>query len=305
MIFGRRSGSGHGRGGGGGRWIIGIIIALIGVIGYFSKDKVFNPETGESYRVAMTVDEEKALGLQAAEQMIPKMGGAHDPKENPDAALVEQVGRKLVANSGAGKGAYADNYNFYLIRDPDTINAFALPGGQISITQGLFNRLENEAQLAGVLGHEIGHVVAQHSAQQMAKGQLGQMIATGVAVGASGEDGAGRYAGMAAMMANQMIQLKYGREDEGQSDAIGLRYMMDASYDPRAMLGVMKVLEQAGGGGKQPEFMSSHPHPQTRYETIEKFLKEKADEIARRQLTMGRPLRGIEGGTSPNRQIER
>src|SRR5688500_18780779 len=187
MLFGRRSGHGRG-GGGGGRLIVGLIIAVIGIIGYFSKDKVFNEETGESYRVAMTVDQEKALGLQAAKEMIPKMGGAHDPQENADAALVEEVGRKLVANSGAGKGNYADNYNFFLIRDPDTINAFALPGGQISITQGLFNRLENEAQLAGVLGHAIGHVVAQHSAQQMAKGQLGQMIATGVAVGASGEE---------------------------------------------------------------------------------------------------------------------
>jgi predicted Zn-dependent protease len=253
----------------------------------------------------MTVDEEKALGLQAAKEMIPKMGGALDPQRDPDAALVDEVGRKLVANSGAGKGAYADNYHFYLINDSNTINAFALPGGQISITKGLFNRLENEAQLAGVLGHEIGHVVAQHSAQQMAKGQLGQMIATGVAVGASGEDGAGRYAGMAAMMANQMLQLKYGRDDEAQSDNIGLRYMMDAGYDPRGMLGVMKVLEQAGGGGKQPEFMSSHPHPQTRYATIEKFLKENEDQIAKRQLTSGRPLRGLEGGSSPNRQLER
>jgi len=107
------------------------------------------------------------------------------------------------------------------------------------------------------------------------------------------------------MMANQMVQLKYGREDESQSDSIGLKYMMESGYDPRGMLGVMEVLKKAAGGGRQPEFLSSHPHPETRLATIDKFIKENEQEIAKRQLTMGRPLRALEGGTSPNRQLER
>lgn len=282
----RRSGSHRGR------WIVALVIALVGIIGYFAKEKVTNPETGESYRRAMGVDEQKALGLQAARQMIPQMGGEVDPSRDRDAALVDEVGARLVRETGAAKTDFADNFNFYLVDDPNTINAFALPGGQVSITRGLMNRLENEAQLAGVLGHEIGHVIAEHSAQQMAKGQLGQMIATAVGVGASGEDGAGRYAGVAAMMANQMVQLKYGREDESQSDAIGLKYMVQAGYDPAEMLGVMRILDEASQGGKQPEFLSSHPHPQTRIETIKAFLEQNKDELAKLKLTKGRKLRG-------------
>jgi beta-barrel assembly-enhancing protease len=274
------------------RWIIAIVIALVGVVGYFMKEKVTNPETGESYRRAMDVDQQKALGLQAARQMIPKMGGEVDPSRDPDAALVDEVGARLVRDTGAAKTDFADNFNFYLVDDPNTINAFALPGGQVSITRGLMNELENEAQLAGVLGHEIGHVIAEHSAQQMAKGQLGQMIATAVGVGASGEDGAGRYAGVAAAMANQMLQLSYGREDESQSDEIGLKYMAQAGYDPAEMLGVMRILDEASKGGKQPEFLSSHPHPQTRIDTIKAYLAKNKDELAKLKLTKGRNLRG-------------
>lgn len=273
------------------RWIIAAVIALVGVISYFAKEKVTNPETGESYRRSMNVDQQKALGLQAARQMIPQMGGEVDPSRNADAALVDEVGARLVANSGASKTEFADSFHFYLIDDPQTINAFALPGGQISITRGLMDRLENEAQLAGVLGHEIGHVIAEHSAQQMAKGQLGQVLATAVGVGASGEDGAGRYAGAAAAMAAQMVNLKYGRGDEAQSDDIGLKYMAQAGYDPNAMLGVMRILKEAAGSGKQPEFLSSHPHPETRIATIEKFLKENEAELRKLKLTEGRLLK--------------
>jgi beta-barrel assembly-enhancing protease len=282
---------GQRRTGGGGRWVIAVVIALVGVIGYFAKEKVFNPETGESYRRAMNVDEQKALGLQAAQQMIPQMGGEVPPSRDRDAALVDEVGERLVRNTGASKTEFADNFNFYLVNDPNTINAFALPGGQVSITRGLMDRLENEAQLAGVLAHEIGHVVAEHSAQQMAKGQLGQVLATAVGVGASGEDGAGRYAGVAAAMAAQMVNLKYGRDDEAQSDMIGLKYMAQGGYDPAEMLGVMRILDEASKGGKQPEFLSSHPHPQTRIDTIKKFLDDNKDELSKLTLTRGKDLR--------------
>src|SRR5688500_1661525 len=103
-------GRGH-RGGGGGRWIIAAVIAVVGIIGYFAKEKVFNPETGESYRRAMNVDEQKALGLQAAQQMIPQMGGEVPPTRDADAALVDEVGASLVKNSGAAKTEFADNFN--------------------------------------------------------------------------------------------------------------------------------------------------------------------------------------------------
>jgi predicted Zn-dependent protease len=266
--------------------MIGVVIAIIAVVTYFGKEKVVNPETGESYRRAMNEDQQKALGLQAVQEMVPKMGGEADPSRDPAAALVDEVGERLVRNSGASKTPFADNFNFYLIKDAQTINAFALPGGQVSITRGLYDRLEDESQVAGVLGHEIGHVVAEHSAQQMAKGQLGQMLAVAVGVGA--ED---NRVAMASMMANQMLQLKYGRDDERQSDELGLKYMVQAGYHPEGMLGVMKVLKEAGGGGRQPAFMASHPHPEERLKTIQKFLDDNKEELSRMNLTRGRKLR--------------
>ncbi len=280
--FGNR---GQGRGGSG-RFIIAGILILVAVIGYFNKEKVTNPETGETYRRAMGVDQQKALGLQAAKEMIPQMGGQVDPRSNDAAALVSEVGRRLVANSDAAKSPFADNFNFFLIKDSNTINAFALPGGQVSITMGMYDRLDTEAQLAGVIGHEIGHVIAEHSAQQMAKGQLGQMIAA--AVGVASDDQRGM---IASQMANQMIQMKYGRDDERQSDDIGMRYMMQAGYNPEGMRGVMKVLIDASKGSRQPAMLASHPNPEERMKTVEKFLAENKDEMAKKTLTDGRRLR--------------
>ena len=155
-----------------------LVIALIGIVMYMSRTQV-NPVTGKKQHVAMSVDQEMALGLQAAPEMANKMGGDVDPSEDPRAALVEEVGRRLVHTSDARKSPYVENFHFHLLRDPKTINAFALPGGQIFITEGLLNRMDNEAQLAGVLGHEIGHVVNRHAAEQMAKGQLGQILTVG------------------------------------------------------------------------------------------------------------------------------
>src|SRR5438552_5826831 len=215
--------------GGGLRWIIALVIAAIGIISYVSRTRV-NPVTGEKQHIAMTVDQERALGLQAAPEMASKMGGASDPRSDPRAALVDQVGKRIVARSDAARSNYADNFHYYLLNDLQTINAFALPGGQIFITRALFDQLQTEAQLAGVLGHETGHVIARHSAEQMAKGQLGQSLATAAAVGSSDDRGRGQMAAAAAAMANQMLQLRYSRKDELQADALGLRYMSQIGY---------------------------------------------------------------------------
>src|SRR4051812_44520011 len=159
--------------------ILALIIVVVGVGIYMTQTQV-NPVTGEKQHVAMSVDEEKSLGLQAAPEMAAKMGGALDPERDPQARLVAEVGRRLVQNSDASKSPYVGNYHFLLLDDPKTINAFALPGGQVFITRGLLDKLDDEAELAGVLGHEIGHVVERHAAQQMAKGRLGQLLSLAV-----------------------------------------------------------------------------------------------------------------------------
>jgi len=275
------------RGRGCGRILIALVIAAVGVIAYMSRTEV-NPVTGEKQHVALSVDQEKVLGLEAAPEMAREMGGEVD-RSDPRARIVQEVGGRVVARSNASSSPYAGNFRFHLLADPETVNAFALPGGQIFVTRGLFDRLQTEAELAGVLGHEVGHVINRHAAEQMAKGQLGQTLTQAVGVAASDGSDGGQRAAMIAAMVNQMVQLKYGRGDESESDRYGIDAMAAAGYDPKAMLEVMEILAQAGGGQHPPEWLSSHPLPETRIREIQEYLRERpADDGS---LSEGRTLR--------------
>lgn len=226
----------------------------------------YNPVTGEDQHIAMAPQQEIALGLQAAPEMIRQYGGLHPDQDAQ--ALVDRVGNRVVEQSDAGQTGW--QYDFHLLADPRTVNAFALPGGQIFITAALLARLETEGQLAGVLGHEVGHVVARHSAQRMAKEQLTQGITGAVLVASGGGGGEAQL----AQMIGQMVNMKYGREDELQSDELGVRFMSQAGYDPRALIGVMRILEEASGGEAPPEFLSTHPSSPNRVATIETAITE-------------------------------
>ena len=267
------------------RLLIMIAIGAFSVIGYLMKYER-NPVTGELQAVALDVGKEKAMGLEARGQMANEMGGALDPRADPDAARVMAMGRRLVAAGDASRSPYADNFNFYLLNDAKTVNAFALPGGQIFITRALYDQLENEAQLAGVLGHEIGHVIHRHSSERMAKGQLGQGL-VGAVVAGSGDYSAGQV----ASMVNGMITLKYGRSDELQSDNWGLYNMIAAGFDPREMVNVMEVLKKAGGGGGRSQIFSSHPDPDARIVAIKEYVANQYPNGIPRQLTQGARLR--------------
>jgi predicted Zn-dependent protease len=277
------------------RWIVALIIAVIGIASYMFQEQV-NPVTGKRQHIAMNVDQEMQMGLQAAPEMAAKMGGELDPRRDRRAALVAEVGRRIVERSDASQSPYVGNYHFHLLDDPETVNAFALPGGQVFITRGLFDKLENEAELAGVLAHEIGHVVGRHSAEQMAQGQLGQTLAMAVGVGASGNN-RGREAAMVAALVNQMAQLKFSRGDESEADKFGLKYMAQAGYDPSAMLNVMQILKDVSKGSRQPEFLATHPLPETRLEEIRSILQRDYPNGIPDSLTKGLPLnRGRIGG---------
>src|SRR5262249_13015580 len=148
-----------------------------------------------------------------------------------------------------------------------------LPGGQVFITAALFDRLQTEGQLAGVLGHEIGHVIERHSAEQMAQTQLTQGLSGAVVVGTYDPSRPGTMAtAAAAAMAAQMINLRYGRGDETEADSDGVRFMAKAGYDPRSMIKVMEILKQTSGGRSTPEWMSSHPDPGNRIEHIQAVI---------------------------------
>lgn len=271
------------------RWVVAAIIALVGIAMYMLNTQV-NPVTGEKQHIAMSVDQEMALGLQAAPEMEAKMGGAMDPERSPAAREVAEVGRRIVERSDASRSPYVENFHFHLLKDPDTINAFALPGGQVFITRGLYEKLDNESELAGVLGHEIGHVINRHAAVHMAKGQLGQILTVAVGVGATDEQGRGRNAAAVAAMVNQMFQLRFSRSDESEADEFGLRYMAQAGYDPTGMLDVMRVLKQAAGGSHEPEFLQTHPLPDTRIEAIKAYLDQNYPNGVPEGLTKGKEL---------------
>ena len=254
----------------GGRLLIAAVLVVVSLVSYWGmRDE--NPITGEVQHVALSVEQEIGLGLQAAPEMAAQHGGL-DP--DPQAqARVDDIGRRLVQASPASDSPY--RFEFHLLADPQTVNAFALPGGQIFITRALYDRFETEGQLAGVLGHEVGHVIERHSAQQIAKARLTEGL-TGAAVVATYDPGNPRSMGAAAMAAlvGQMVNMKYGRDDELESDKWGVRTTADAGYDPRAMIRVMEILRDAGGPNRQPEFFSTHPNPENRIERIEAAIRE-------------------------------
>jgi len=249
-----------------------IIMALLIIGGsvayhYLGNTKYTNEFTGRTqYLKFGTPQEEIALGLQSAPGMIREMGGqSRDPAAQ---ALVDKVGHKLVQSTLAKQTPY--QFDFHLLADARTINAFALPGGQIFITEALFRLLKSEDQLAGVLGHEIGHVVGRHSNEQMATSGLWQGIASGLSLLLSdGQSNAG--AQIANTIANMRV-MKFGRDDELESDALGVRFLIEAGYNPEGMIGVMEVLAKAASGSRQPEMLSTHPNPENRADKIRDLI---------------------------------
>lgn len=243
--------------------IIGLLYAGYTLVKYYSNEQV-NEITGEVQRVSLSPEEEVAIGLQSRPQMMQQHGGLH-PDQRAQ-AHVDQVGARLVANTIARRSGY--EYDFHLLADTRAINAFALPGGQVFITAALYSKLQDEDQLAGILGHEIGHVIHRHGAERMAKMELTQGL-TGAAVMASGDYGTAQ----AAQMIGNLVNMKYGRDQELESDDFGVRLMVEAGYKPEALIGVMDILEQAAGPDRKPEFQSTHPSPENRREMITEAIQ--------------------------------
>jgi predicted Zn-dependent protease len=251
----------------GGRLVIALVVAGIALGSYYFSTEE-NPITGEAQRVGMSADQEVALGLQSAPQMIQEFGGEHPSAEFQ--RQVDGIGAELLAALQTDLQARGRTipypFEFHLLADDRTINAFALPGGQVFITYGLFKEFTSPAQLAGVLGHEIGHVLARHSAQQLAKQQLTQGLA-----GAAGVAGGTYDSARMAQVVASMVNMKFGRDDELEADKWGIKLMGGANYDPRAMIEVMEILDRSGGGGG-PEFLSTHPKPANRIEYIQQVI---------------------------------
>lgn len=251
-----------------GQIVIAVILAAASLISYFGTQED-NPVTGESQHVNISVDQEIAMGLQAAPEMAAQFGGL-DPDPNAQ-ALVDQVGGRIVQRSAAQASPY--QYEFHVLDDANTINAFALPGGQVFITRALLDRLQTEGQLAGVLGHEIGHVVGRHGAQQIAKAKLTEGLTGAVVIASYDPNDPYQRNSAFALLIGQLVNMKFGREDELESDFLGVCFIHEAGYDPNELVGVMQILEDSRQGQSPPEFFSTHPNPENRIAKIQNAIQ--------------------------------
>src|SRR2546426_10236506 len=222
-----------------------------------------NPATGSRQLMLISESQEIAMGRDYDKQVAASIG------LDPDSGLqryMQQFGARLAATSERPNLPWS----FRVVDDP-VVNAFALPGGYIYVTRGILAHLNSEAELAGVVGHEIGHVTARHSVSQLSKQQLAQL---GLAVGTIASPAFERYAGIASQ-ALGVLFLKYSRDAESQADDLGLRYLRRGHYDPREMPHVFEMLDrvsQAQGGGRVPQWLATHPNPENRRGRIEQEI---------------------------------
>lgn len=214
-----------------------------------------NPVTGKSELALVSESQEIQMGQQAAEEAKAAYGLVDN------AALqqyVSSVGLKLA------KGTERPNlpWAFYVIDDA-SVNAFALPGGPVFITRGILGAMNSEAELASVLGHEIGHITARHSVQQMSQQQL---YTLGLGLGSILSPAVARNSGLLSQ-GLQVLFLKYSRDDESQADALGFRYMVQDNYDPRQMAALFHTLDrETPAEGRLPTWLATHPDPGNRYQ---------------------------------------
>lgn len=273
----RRGGESQGRGpigcgGGMGRIAIALLVACFAVGSYYCTSQQ-NPITGQNQHISMSPSDDVKMGLMSEPEMVNQMGG--ESRDGRGQETVKAMGAQLLQHvPNLGNAPY--QWDFHLLADPQTVNAFALPGGPVFITEALFSKLDTPGQLAGVLGHEIGHVIHRHGAEHMAKQQLLQGL-TGAALIATYDPNNpnGQQSAAIVQMVGQFINLRYGRQDELESDEMGVELMTRAGYNPESMVRVMEVLKKTGGGGRAPEWASSHPDPDNRIARIREAIKKK------------------------------
>lgn len=251
------------------RLFLGFLFAVFGLLNYWGNTS-YNPITGEEQRVALSPEQEVVLGQQGRQEVLAQMGGLYPSSELQ--TYIDQVGQRVLQQSQASQAPYP--FEFHVLDDLETINAFALPGGQIFVTTGLLEAMDTESQLAGVLGHEIGHVVARHGAERLAKQQLGAMLVNAIGVATSDERQGGQQAAVIAQAVNQLISLNYSREDELESDRLGFEFMTAADYNPEGLVELMQIFEAAESRGRPPEFLSTHPNPGNRVARLEGIIQE-------------------------------
>ena len=229
---------------------LGLALPLIALLGCS-----VNPATGKQQIALISESQEIAMGRDADQQIVAEMGLYPDGEVQ---AYVQRLGSELAAQSERPDLPWT----FRVLDDP-VVNAFALPGGYIYVTRGILTHLNSEAELASVLGHEIGHVTARHGVNQMSKQQL---FSIGLGVGSILSPELASVADLAST-GLQLLFLKYSRDDERQADDLGLRYGGRVGYDLREgpdVFVVLKRVSESAGAGRLPAYLSTHPDPVAR-----------------------------------------
>jgi Zn-dependent protease with chaperone function len=238
-----------------------LLVWLLAVPAWCAKAAV-TPELPDPGNPSMSKEKQEQLGLKTAAEVYKQMPVL--PDSSPVTQYVQQLGRKLQT---VIPGKYSWPYQFHVVQQTD-INAFALPGGPIFVNVGTINAADNEAELAGVLAHEMSHVYMQHSAKQAPKQQWANILG---ALGGLLGGAAGDLARMGIQLGAGTILMKYSRGDEAQADEVGAIIMYKSGYDPRQMAQFFAKLEKLVGNGG-PQFLSDHPNPGNRVEAVDKEI---------------------------------
>ncbi len=233
-------------------------ISLIFILLHAVVSCAVNPVTGKKQLMLLSEDQEKALGLQSDPEIIASMGVYEDPVLQQ---FINEKGNQMA------KISHRPNlgYQFKIVDSP-VVNAFAVPGGFVYFTRGIMAHFNNEAEFAGVLGHEIGHVTARHSAQQYTNQIL---VQGGLVLGMVLSEDFRQFADV-AQVGTTLLLLKFGRDHESQSDRLGVEYASKIGYDAREMAGFFKTINRLSdsGGGRIPTFLSTHPDPLDRFQKV-------------------------------------
>lgn len=250
-----------------------------------------NPVTGKNEISLVSEGQEIQMGQQASQEVAQSIGFVDDPELQ---AYVAGIGMRMAKQSERPNLPW----EFHVVNDA-AVNAFAIPGGFIYVTRGLLAHMNSEAELASVLGHEVGHVTARHSVQQISKAQLATL---GLGLGSILSSDVAQFAGLASQ-GLQVLFLKYGRDAENQADELGFRYALNLNYDVREMANVFETLNRASqvgasaGGGRLPEWLSTHPNPENRVARTKQRLDTLSKPLTNAAIGRDEYLRQIDGIT--------
>ena len=238
-------------------------VALLFVLVAFVTSCAVNPVTGERELTLLSESQEVALGSDADPSIVAQYGELNDPEI---LAYVQGIGERMVPVSHRPDL----DFTFRVLDDP-IVNAFALPGGYVYITRGILAYLNSEAALAGVIGHEIGHVTARHGVQRYTQQAI---LGVGLGLGSVLSETFANYAGLAGQAAGLLL-LKYGRDDERQSDELGVEYATALGYDTTDMAEFFYTLNRLSpADGRLPSWMSTHPDPGERWNTVRELTRQ-------------------------------